>query len=88
MISDKLIIDAYVIMFLLLILSLFPYRFAGIMQAIAALCSTLKILKWQDVAGMVKLRSLPKDRRIFSSDSGGSTSWSTDHASHLRICDL
>jgi hypothetical protein len=95
-------------MFLILILS-FPCHFAEIMEAVAALCSTLKILKWQDVAGcdrmwqdvagcgrmwqdvagMVKLRSLSKDRRIFSSDSGGSTSWSTDHVSYLqRLSDL
>ena len=42
--------DAYFIMFLILILS-FPCHFAEIMEAVAALCSTLKILKWQDVAG-------------------------------------
>ena len=99
MISGKLMHnDAYFIMFLILILS-FPCHFAEIMEAVAALCSTLKILKWQDVAGcgrmwqdvagMVKLRSLSKDCRIFSSDSGGSTSWSTDHVSHLqRLSDL
>lgn len=43
--------DAYFITFLILILS-FPCHFAEIMEAVAALCSTLKILKWPESGRM------------------------------------